>query len=221
MLDLSRPWHELPVVVLDTETTGVGEDDRIVELAACRFEGGMPVAKWSAIVDPGREIPADVTAVHGISNDDVRGMPRLGAVLHGFAEVCKGAVPCAFNSEFDRKMLHRELAGSNWLALNVTCLAFDTEQTWIDPLVIVRDADKYEKGKKLQDACGRRGIVMEGAHRALADVLACGALLWALKPRIGDISAEQLIRKCDKRRSAQEADFQAWLARQPKKESAA
>jgi DNA polymerase III epsilon subunit-like protein len=214
MIDMSRPWWQLPVCVIDTETTGVGEDDRIVEIACVRFEDGFPVAKFSTLVYPGRNIPDEATAVHGIKDEDVVDLPRFGHVAGKVFDICKGAVPCAFNSPFDRSMLHREIVGTDFHALNVTAPAFDLDQSWIDPLCIVRSVDKYEKSKKLVDACARRGIVLEGAHRALADSLACGALLWTFKPRLKDISAAELIRLCDVRRAEQEREFNERKARQ-------
>jgi DNA polymerase-3 subunit epsilon len=196
--ELARNIWDLDVVVIDTETTGLPENDgRPVEIACVRFSGGLPVAQWSSLVNPGVPIPAEATAIHKITDE-------MG--------LCKDAVPCAYNAEFDRFMLHREISGTD-------CLAFNPEQSWIDPLVMIRDVDKFVSGKgknKLENACRRRGIIIEGAHRAKADALATGFLLWRLKERIGDISAADLIRRCDVRRKVQEAEFAAWQARQPK-----
>jgi len=210
MIDLSRPFHQLATVVIDTETTGIGDDDRIVEIATVRYEDCFPVAKWCSLVDPGIDIPDAATAIHGISNADVRGMPALEDVAGELLRVSKDAVPCAYSANFDRAMLHKQISGAD-------CLAFDPAQSWIDVLVLVRHFDRRVSGKgknKLEKACARHGITLEGAHRALADALACGGLLWAFKPRLRDMRAADLIRRCDERRAEQERDFQEWLARQ-------
>jgi DNA polymerase-3 subunit epsilon len=218
MIDLSTCIWRLPVAVLDFETTGLPEQGgRACEVAAVRFEDGIPVARFSSLINPGVPIPAEASAIHKITDADVAGKPSLPEVASDLLRVCQGAVPCAYSAMFDRHMLHQEISGTE-------CPAFDPSQSWVDPLVIIRDVDKFVSGagkNKLEVACKRHGVVLEGAHRALADCLATGGLLWALKKRIGDISAGDLIRRCDKRREIQDAEFQAWLAKQPKRESAA
>lgn len=209
MIDLSKPWHAYPVAVLDTETSGLPEDGgRVVEIGVVRFEGGFPVAKFSSMVNPGHPIPEAATKIHGITDADVADKPRLVDLAEQLLRICFGAVACAYNSEFDRKMIHAELGNVS------TVHAFNYDHTWIDVLPIVKSIDKFERGKKLIDACARRGIVLEGAHRALADALSCGALLWSFKPRLKDMSAADLIALCDKRRAEQEEEFKAYKARQ-------
>jgi DNA polymerase-3 subunit epsilon len=219
VLDLSRPWHELPIVVIDVETTGIGDDARVVDVAAVRFEAGLPVARFSSLVNPGVPIPAEATAVHGVTDEMVAGAPILADALNdgSWLRVCKWAVPCAYNAPFDRRFIEPELVSSR--ALDITYPVVDTDLSWIDPLVLVKHFDRYEKGKgrhKLEAACLRHGVEMTGAHRAEADALACGGLLWAFKPKLGNVSAATLIRRCDERRVEQEADYQRWKASQPK-----
>lgn len=209
--DLSTCVWSLPVAVLDTETTGlVDHGGRVCEIAVVRYEGGFPVARYSSLINPGLPIPESATNVHGISDADVAGKPRLPEVAGELLRVCAGAVTCAYNAPFDRAMLHAEITGTD-------CHAFDPEQSWIDPLVLVRHFDQKVSGKgrnKLENACARRGITLEGAHRALADALATGALLWTFKAKLGDISAADLIAKCDQRRAEQDLEFNKWRARQ-------
>lgn len=215
-IDLSTCIWDLPIAVIDTETTGIGDDDRVCEIAAVRFESGVPVSRFSNLINPGRPIPEEATRVHGIKDIDVASQPTLPEVAGELLRVCLGAVPCAYSALFDRRMLHAEIAGTD-------CHAFDPSQSWVDVLVLVKHFDRFVGGKgrnKLENACKRHGVVLEGAHRALADVLACGGLLYAFKSRLGNVSAAQLIERCDVRRQEQEADFRAWLARQPKKKSA-
>ena len=218
ILDLTSCVWRLPVVVVDTETTGLPKDGgRVCEIAAVRFEDGVPVSRFATLIDPGHPIPESATKVHKITDADVAGKPRLPDVAGDLLRVCAGAVTAAYNAPFDKAMLHAEITGTD-------CHAFDPSQSWIDPLVLVRHFDRKVSGKgknKLENACARRGITLEGAHRSMADALATGALLWTFKAKLGDISAAVLIAKCDQRRDEQEREFQAWLARQKAKESAA
>jgi hypothetical protein len=79
------------------------------------------------------------------------------------AAVLQGAVPCAYNAPYDGVVL-RDLV--EW-------------GRWLDPLVLVKGLDKYEKGKRLTDAAARRGIVLAqgAAHGAAADAMVAAMLL--------------------------------------------
>lgn len=209
-LDLSKPWHSLPIAVIDTETSGLAPDGRVVEIAAVRFEGGVPVARFCSLVNPGHPIPEGATGVHGITDAMVSSAPRLADVAAGLLRVCRDAAPCAYNAPFDRFMLHSEVTGTD-------CMAFDSARSWLDVMIMAKHFDRFARGTgrhKLVNVCARNGIEIKGAHRAEADAIACGALLWAFKSKLGDVSAENLIKRCDERRAEQEADYQAWKARQ-------
>lgn len=79
------------VRVWDVETTGLEEDDAVIEVgwadvkASPDLAGGW--ADWqvvdtgSQLVHPGRVIPAESSSVHHIIEADVRGMPRLRQVI--------------------------------------------------------------------------------------------------------------------------------------------
>jgi DNA polymerase-3 subunit epsilon len=96
-----KRWRELPLVVIDTETTGVvpGVDD-VVQLGIARFPSDrelLPsVGSW--LVNPGRPIPPEATAIHGITDDMVRDAPTLVEVLAHARELLKDAQPCAYNA---------------------------------------------------------------------------------------------------------------------------
>ncbi|HUK64216.1 MAG TPA: 3'-5' exonuclease, partial [Dongiaceae bacterium] len=65
------------VVVVDTETTGMSpaEGHALVEVATVVLENGTIGETWSSLVRPGRPIPPDASAVHGITDAMVAGAP--------------------------------------------------------------------------------------------------------------------------------------------------
>jgi DNA polymerase III epsilon subunit-like protein len=63
------------VVYLDTETTGFGKRAEIVDIAV--VDGGGQVL-FESLVRPTRRIPAEVIAIHGITNADVKDAPEWG-----------------------------------------------------------------------------------------------------------------------------------------------
>ncbi len=105
-------------------------------------------------------------------------------------------------------------------------LELETAWPWLDPLVIVRHVDRFVRGTgrhKLTAVCERRGITLEGAHRATADAEAAGRLLYSpdIRAALGDQTIGEVLRRQTIRAAEQDADFEAWRARQPKQEGAA
>ncbi len=101
----NMPLSEMEFVALDVETTGfVPVIDHIVEMAAVRFRmDGTVLEQWQTLVDPGRAIPSQATAVHGITDEIVRGQPPVSQAAAEFTEFLSGstAVVIAHNAPFD------------------------------------------------------------------------------------------------------------------------
>ncbi|PPK66189.1 3'-5' exonuclease [Actinokineospora auranticolor] len=74
-------------VVLDTETTGLHGDVRIVEIAVLDRHGAVLL---DFLVHPGIPIPPDSTAIHGITDTVVAGAPRFAELLPALTEVLAG-----------------------------------------------------------------------------------------------------------------------------------
>jgi DNA polymerase-3 subunit epsilon len=181
-LNLELPWDEQPIVVIDFETTGPDPETCMpVEVGAVRFEYGEPVADFASLLNPLECIPPEATKIHGITDAMVASAPTLFDVAPTLLRICAGAQPCAFNEPFDRRILHREIAGSD-------CYAFDPGWQWLDVYVMVASPriDKYKPGAgrlKLGACALRWGVALSGAHRALGDCMATGGLLFKLRDR--------------------------------------
>jgi DNA polymerase-3 subunit epsilon len=102
-------------VLVDTETTGLDlEADQIIELAVLSFEfdpeSGQVfriLGAYDGLEDPGRPIPPEATAVHGITDAMVAGKRVDDARVQ---ELVEGAdIVIAHNAEFDRPFLERRL----------------------------------------------------------------------------------------------------------------
>ncbi len=100
-----------PIVFFDLETTGVNVvTDRIVQLGALRYEPGVPEPRrLKMLVNPGVKIPAEATAVHGITDADVAGAPRFAAVVNELSEFFAGADLGGYNvGRFDLPVMMEE-----------------------------------------------------------------------------------------------------------------
>ena len=159
---------DLPIVAIDTETTGRDPaTDRVVEVACVRWERGEITLRKSWLVNPGRAIPKEAFDVHGISDEAVKDAPAFAAIVPELLEAMIGAIPLAYNAEFDRKMLTSELA--RLAATPAPPPAFQKNVEWIDPLVWARELQKLEKSRALGEVAARLGIEISQAHRATDD----------------------------------------------------
>jgi DNA polymerase III epsilon subunit family exonuclease len=110
--------------VIDVETTGMDPAvDRVVEIACVRLHEGRITRRFETLVDPGRPIPAEASAIHHILDADVRGQPALAEVAGRLTRLVEDAVVVAHNASFDTAFLpfvrHRPLLCSMRLAMHL------------------------------------------------------------------------------------------------------
>ena len=99
-----------PIVFLDLETTGVDPaKDRIVEISLVKvFPDGTKEVKTRRI-NPEMPIPPEATAVHGITDEDVKDCPRFREIAKSLAAYIEGCDFGGFNSnKFDIPVLAEE-----------------------------------------------------------------------------------------------------------------
>jgi len=100
-------------IVLDTETTGMDPNngDRIIEIGCVELINHLPSGNTLQIyINPERDIPAEATAVHGITNEFIADKPVFSQVYSKFMDFIKGGKLIIHNAEFDMKFINWELA---------------------------------------------------------------------------------------------------------------
>ena len=99
-----------PIVFFDLETTGLDiANDRIVEIAYIKVYPNGNEESFTYRINPGMPIPADATAVHGITDEDVKDCPTFKEMAKKIAADFKGADLAGYNSaRFDLPMLAEE-----------------------------------------------------------------------------------------------------------------
>jgi DNA polymerase III subunit epsilon len=167
--DPGSAWLDLPLVCIDTETTGRdAAQDRVVELACVYYRQGAIAERRSWLFNPGRPIPPESTSVHGIRDEDVASEPPFGELAPTILAAFAGSIPVAYNAEFDRAFVLAELGRAGVLEGDLPPAARDGVE-WVDPLVWARELQKEEKSRALGDVCARLGIDTGRAHRAADD----------------------------------------------------
>ncbi len=97
--------------VFDLETTGTNTaKDRIVEISIIRVEPDGKEYTYTWRVNPEMPIPAEATAIHGISDEDVKDAPTFTQIALEVFELIRDADLAGFNSNrFDVPLLAEEL----------------------------------------------------------------------------------------------------------------
>ena len=107
-----------PLIFFDLETTGVNiTKDRIVELSYIKVMPDGTEEEKTMRINPGIPIPAEATAIHHITDDDVKDKPLFKDVAKKICQVFEGCDIAGFNSNrFDIPLLMEEFlrAGVNF-----------------------------------------------------------------------------------------------------------
>lgn len=152
----------MSAIVLDTETTGLDkEKDRVVEIGIISFRDGSSLMEQR--LNPGMSIPSEVTAIHGIGDDDVADCPGFEVIAPRLKLMIEEAdAVIGYHIFYDFDMLSAEFA------------RLGIEVRW-PPLVCAKRVwDVYEPREErhlrnaFQRFVDRKGF--ENAHSALADV---------------------------------------------------
>lgn len=182
-------WTEGPLLGFDLETDGPNPRTALpvsYALVLKRMESPPRMSSDSRLIDPGVEIPAEATAVHGLTTERCRaeGMPLDEAVGHIVAKLLWAAdnqIPLVgMNLTFDLTIIDR-LSPDLGAVLGPV----------IDLFVLDKHVDQYRKGsRKLAAMCEVYGVTLEDAHESRADVTAtilCVLELARRYPEIADM----------------------------------
>jgi DNA polymerase-3 subunit epsilon len=217
-------WYEGPLAAFDTETTGVDvENDRIVSAAVVVQDapGVRPrVTRW--LVNPGVPVPAEATAVHGLTDEHLQGngrwpSPVMEEIARELAEHGgRGRPLVVMNAPFDLTILDRELRRHR--ASSLSHWFESTPLRVLDPRVLDKHLDRYRKGRRtLTDLCAHYEVTLQGAHDAGADALAALEVVRAVGRRFASrlerLSPAELHTLQAVWFAAQARGLQAWFAR--------
>ncbi len=165
-------------MIVDVETTGwLPEQASITELAAVRISDGRPTAEFSALVNPGAPIPADIVALTGITDAMVSQAPPIGAVLPAFLAFARGCVLTAHNAPFDVGFLTAACGGCR-----IPWPAFPVLDTAALARLVLDETEVTDC--KLATLAGFFGAGTRPCHRALADAQATADVLQGLLGRL-------------------------------------
>lgn len=158
-------------VCFDLETTGFGKTAEIIEIGAVKVRNGVIVDKFSELVKPVNPISSEVTALTGISQNDVENARNISAVLPDFLKFIENDILLGHNiATFDIPIVRRYAA----LEMKSTF-----EPKYIDTLYLAQNVNGIPD-HKLQTLLDHYGIENARAHRAFEDCEATNMLFAAM-----------------------------------------
>lgn len=169
-----------PLVFFDLETTGINiVKDRIVEIALLKvYPDGKEEVK-SRRINPEMPIPAQATAIHGITDDDVRDCPTFKQIAKSLAEMMEGCDIAGFNSSrFDVPLLAEEFLRAG--------VDFDmSKRKFVDVQIIFHKKEQRTLEAAYKFYCDK---TLDNAHSAEADTVATYEVLKSQLDRYPDLT---------------------------------
>jgi DNA polymerase III subunit epsilon len=166
-------------LVLDTETTGLGNDAEICQIAVVSAAGTVLL---DTLVKPTKLISAGAAAIHGITDAMVENSPVWGEVSAWLREILSGRDVVIYNAVFDRKLMHQsaeqcgmpKIGWKQIATFHCAMLAFaEIYGDW-------NDYYKSYRWKTLATAAAYYKLPIIDAHHALGDCLTTLAVCKAM-----------------------------------------
>lgn len=98
--------HRQAWCILDTETTGLGVDDEICQIAVIDPSGATLL---NTLVKPIKSISAAASKIHGITDEMVQGAPAFDQVFLQLLRAIGDRDVCIYNSAFDLRLIRQSL----------------------------------------------------------------------------------------------------------------
>jgi DNA polymerase-3 subunit epsilon len=162
--------EEAAFCVVDLETTGLSPGrSRICEIGAVRVERLESTATMQTFVNPRERLPAQIAALTGIADGDLRNAPDIATATQRFLAFAGDAVLVAHNARFDVSFLDSavlRIAGRRLAAPVV-------DTVWLSRRLLAERATRYG----LASLAHFFGTAARPCHRALPDAEATAEIL--------------------------------------------
>ena len=153
-----------PLIVFDLETTGLDlVNDRIIQISYIKIYPEGKEERNNIYVNPGKPIPKDVTALTGISDDDIKDSPFFEDIAARLSENFRNCDFAGLNSNhFDNPMLAEEFLRAG--------IDFDFSRCrLIDAQTIFHKMERRNLAAAYKFYCGKNMEEDFSAHRADQD----------------------------------------------------
>lgn len=170
--------------IIDLETTGIDpKDHRIIEIAAFDLlDSGDIVHAGSHLVNPGRDIPPEASAVHHLIAADLADAPPIGEVWPLYFGAGHPTILAAHNADFENSYIPAP-QGGHWICTYKAAL-----RAWPEAVGHSNQCLRYWRGLDGMDGFDRSYASL--AHRAGPDAYVTA---WLLRELLKTASLQDLI----------------------------
>ena len=168
-----------PLIIFDLETTGINiVSDRIVEISYLKVTLDGEEESKTRLINPEMPIPPQATAIHGITNEDVKDSPTFKMIAKSLAAQIEGCDLAGYNSNrFDIPLLAEEFLRAN---VDIDLM----RRKFVDIQTIFHKKEPRTLSAAYRFYCDKD---MENAHTAAADTKATYEILQAQLDRYPDL----------------------------------
>ncbi|MFY9190256.1 MAG: 3'-5' exonuclease [Lawsonella sp.] len=207
-----QPFDPHYVCSFDLETTGPNPRTARIVTSSCLDIDDDTVAAHNWLANPGIDIPAGATAVHGITTEHAvkHGEPHSEVVAatidHIYECWAAGRALIVYNANFDLTILQ------HWEP------SFEIRGLVFDPFVVDRAMDPYRRGKRtLSNVCAHYAVQLDNAHQSADDAWAASQVALKLTekyPELLDKSSDELMALQTQWHKKKQESFREWLTSQ-------
>ena len=168
-----------PLIFFDLETTGINiVSDRIVEISYLKVSPNGEEESKTRLINPEMPIPPQATAIHGITNEDVKNSPTFKMIAKSLAAQIEGCDLAGYNSNrFDIPLLAEEFLRAE---VDIDLM----RRKFVDIQTIFHKKEPRTLSAAYKFYCEKD---MENAHTAAADTKATYEVLQAQLERYPDL----------------------------------
>lgn len=169
-----------PLVFFDLETTGLNiTHDRIIEVSLLKVDPNGKEEVKTRRINPEMPIPPQSTAIHGITDEDVKDCPTFKQVAKSLADQLEGCDLAGFNSSrFDVPMLAEEFLRAG--------VDFDmSKRKFVDVQIIFHKKEQRTLEAAYAFYCNKK---LDNAHSAETDTIATYEVLKSQLDRYPDLA---------------------------------
>ena len=171
------------IVCFDIETTGLKvTQEAITEIGAVRLRNGEIVETFQTFVDPERRLTPEIIGLTGITDEMLRGAPKLKDALTAFLAFAGDAPLAAHNAEFDISFIR---AGCRKCSIPF-------EPTYIDTLILAQNLLPGLGKYKLDIVAEHLQLPQFNHHRASDDAVPVAQMLTKFFPMLEERGVTRL-----------------------------
>lgn len=154
---------DYPLAIIDVETTGMSHlHGGVIDVGLIRVEHGQVVHTYQQLINPGSPIPAFITQLTGITNDELESAPSFADIATELRGLIDGCIFVAHNARFDYAFIKEEFRRCG---IKFNPKTFCTVK-------LSRALYPQHRHHKLDALIERFNIPVEARHRAFGDAQA-------------------------------------------------